>query len=134
MSEMITPQSAFDRVAKHLFEQGRRSVKNSIQCLYRGPDKTKCAIGVLIPDDVYDPLMEGDGADSMIYSYIGFQNLLSEDKTTHEWAKFLLDLQRIHDNRDNWINTLTMRNSLLNTAKSHGLDFSILDSLSFKGK
>ena len=37
------------------------------QCAYRGDDGRKCAIGVAIPDSVYDPSVEGWGIPDVIY-------------------------------------------------------------------
>lgn len=57
---MLTEQEIFDKVASHLLKQGRQSVGGS-QCLYRGPDDLKCAVGALIDDKWYDPDVEGCG-------------------------------------------------------------------------
>lgn len=52
-------QRAFNKVYKHLMKQNRRC-ENIFGCLYRGPGGMKCAIGVLIPDSLYNPSFEGD--------------------------------------------------------------------------
>jgi len=43
--------------ARHLLKQGRPSYRRRrdgrIVCLYRGPDGTSCAIGGVLPDDLY---------------------------------------------------------------------------------
>lgn len=58
-------QHIFDVVSKHLITQGRRSVAKTkanggeLICSYRGDDGCKCAIGVLIADDEYEPELEG---------------------------------------------------------------------------
>lgn len=54
------PQGVFDFVVKKLREQGRASA-NRRRCLYRGPHGMKCAVGQMIPDDLYDPKMDDDG-------------------------------------------------------------------------
>lgn len=36
------------------------------RCFYRGPNETKCAVGIFIPDDKYNKTMEGQRADSII--------------------------------------------------------------------
>ena len=55
-------QQAFDLVIQHLWRQNRTSRRRwpgSEGCAYRGGDATKCAIGTLIPDDLYRDDMEG---------------------------------------------------------------------------
>lgn len=58
----MTPQEIFDRVAAHLLNQGRRSVRTDefYGCAYRGRDGLRCAAGALIPDDEYNPDFEGE--------------------------------------------------------------------------
>lgn len=49
-------REAFEIAAAHLLKQGVRSGDDQVahpKCYYRGPNGTKCAIGALIPDDVY---------------------------------------------------------------------------------
>lgn len=60
----MTNQEAFNTVVQHLRTQGEPSInpKNSryiARCLYRHPDGIKrCAVGVLIPDELYQDDME----------------------------------------------------------------------------
>jgi hypothetical protein len=46
-------QEDFDKVARHLLRQGRRSVSEEGGCLYRSPDGCMCAVGCLIDDEHY---------------------------------------------------------------------------------
>lgn len=55
----MTIQEAFDLVATKLIEQGKPSMGSDGQCMYRGPNNTRCAAGWLIPDDKYNDEMEG---------------------------------------------------------------------------
>ena len=59
----MTNQEIFDKVYRHLLTQNAKSMRfglrNGKQCAYRGDDGLKCAIGCLIPDDKYDPIIEG---------------------------------------------------------------------------
>src|SRR5437899_3188379 len=57
-TSMPTNQETFNTVVEHLRRQGRQSIRGH-SCLYRGPEGTKCAAGWLIPDDLYQPEMEG---------------------------------------------------------------------------
>lgn len=58
----MTEQEIFDTVLAHLREQGEASADSSGVCQYRGPDGTSCAVGCLIPDEMYHPVIEGLGA------------------------------------------------------------------------
>ena len=55
----MTAQEIFDTVLEHLREQGKASTNRSGECRYRGEGGTACAVGCLIPDEMYDPMIEG---------------------------------------------------------------------------
>jgi len=66
------------------------------QCLYRGPDGKKCAAGLLIPDELYNPKMEGAVASTTLTP-----DLLPEHMTMYDIDR----IQAIHDNSsvsDEW--------------------------------
>lgn len=83
--DKFTAQEVFDKVANHLLTQNKKSIDEGLdECLYRSPDGLKCAIGCLIPDDMYKEEMEG--------AYIHFRA-----KEEHE--KLLRELQQLHDRK-----------------------------------
>ncbi len=57
----MTNQEVFDTVVNHLRQQGQQCVSDDdeIGCAYRGPNGMKCAVGALIPDELYDEAFEG---------------------------------------------------------------------------
>lgn len=60
----MTKQETFDTVVNHLRKQGVKAVANVVGnavCRYRAPGGLKCAAGCLIPDDRYNPALEGEG-------------------------------------------------------------------------
>ena len=61
----MTNQEVFTKVKNHLLSQMKHS-KNGESCLYRGPDGLKCAIGALIPDDLYTPDLESNDIDHLL--------------------------------------------------------------------
>ncbi len=93
-------QTAFDTAYRGLKAQGfRRSYdRSAYRCMYRGPNETKCAVGHLIPDNIYI------GQGQMNYAKISqlvqmspeiavlFANLKQDD---------LVALQVKHDNASN---------------------------------
>jgi hypothetical protein len=92
----MTPQEVFDKVATHLLTQRSRAVDRlGGDCVYRAPDGTKCAIGCLIPDELYCRSLEGLSAQR-----IGIR--LAEDLP---WiapvteSGLLMALQTVHDGR-----------------------------------
>jgi len=122
----MTPQEIFDTVAKHLFTQGKQST-DYVSCFYRGPEGTKCAVGVLIPDATYDEDMEG-------CSIAGLFDPLDEFSLPAwmaEHVNLLQRLQNVHDTKDHWVDDERMRWELSLAAQAYGLDDSILPGLSF---
>ncbi len=83
-----TKQQTFNKVVRHLRRQGVRSSDEGV-CLYRGPDDTKCAVGCLIPDELYSPRMEGCAANG--FEMACFLVLLGHD------VELCDNLQSAHD-------------------------------------
>ena len=131
----MNKQEMFDKVSTHLFTQGERAMlpKEAQSdefpaglCAYRAPNGFKCAVGCMIPDEKYDPKMEGVCADSVIQeyhleSYIPFGDLTR-------------DLQDTHDHSLNWATTESMKHALRYVADRHELNTTVLDTLSFKDR
>lgn len=55
----MTAQEIFDTVLEHLREQGKAAATDDGSCRYRGEGGTSCAVGCLIPDELYDHRIEG---------------------------------------------------------------------------
>ncbi len=54
-----TIQQVFDKVWDHFVVNKGTQSKIDSCCQYRGPDGARCAVGVCLPDDLYDAGMEG---------------------------------------------------------------------------
>lgn len=103
---MISLQSEFDAVVKHLYTQRRPSSKDG-GCYYRIKVKINgeltclsCAVGCRIPDDVYRPSMDTMNCDggSSIHSIIErFPTSLPAHFYQSEYKELYSDLQLIHD-------------------------------------
>lgn len=127
----MTRQEIFETVARHLFKQGRQSKNPDLGagCMYRGPDGTMCAIGALIPDEVYHPCMEGSAAFRLVENADSFglpQSIFNDSNSA-----FLSHLQVMHDASSCWESTDTMRQVLGIVASNFNLDASFLEELSF---
>ena len=83
-------QEIFYKVVTHLLTQNKRSEGADNVCMYRNPDGLMCAVGVLIPDDVYDSGMEGICFPSVLNSWDKLDFL-------RDASYLLADLQVIHD-------------------------------------
>lgn len=88
MTKVYTNQEAFDIVYKGLEAQGwKQSLKeDSDDCCFRGRNNTKCAIGHLIPDELYEPEMERHGLD-----------VAEQDGVIHLDKSFASQMMVIHD-------------------------------------
>ena len=57
---MRSNQDLFDTITTHLRTQGARATCETFDmCVYHASDGRKCAIGCLIPDERYTPVLEG---------------------------------------------------------------------------
>lgn len=94
---MSEEQKVFNRVARHLLRQGRRSVLDSAVngCAYQGKGGLKCAVGCLIKDEFYSPSIETKRVYS---SYVvgALRRSGVERKVCN--SPLLEDLQILHDN------------------------------------
>lgn len=132
-------QKTFEKIVRHLYSQGQRALigpkkgqeRALLVCAYRGKGGTMCAIGCLIPDDVYDPGMEGHGV-------VGLSNFFGMEKIKPESTRsFLGALQSAHDSNDNSTNPkwdysfdyLCLEADLKYVAKLCGLNTSFMDNL-----
>jgi len=100
-------QQIFDNVYLGLMSQGfRQSVvtfnidtpHTHQMCKYRGEGGLKCAVGWLIPDDMYDDELEDCGGIRYNPPVIDLLKLVG---ITEDQVEFLAELQRCHDiNKD----------------------------------
>jgi hypothetical protein len=86
------------KVYIHLVSQTTRCVDLDGNCLYRGDQGTKCAIGCLIPDDVYKPEMENLGVMDVLRKFPGVTTLFLGIDIESKDILFLSVLQDLHDN------------------------------------
>lgn len=118
MTTQAQKQKLFDIASKHLIKQGKRSVAGGA-CLYRGPRGLKCAIGVLISDECYDPHLEGDpGEGFSIVNAVSETQGFSLDEAATDVLSYL---QGIHDaeNVSDWADEIKF------CAKSYNLECNI---------
>lgn len=96
----MTLQELYDIVWKHfVIEKGLASINPHTRlCCYRSPDGAKCAIGVVIPDEIYDPQMENRSIRMLIEGLGSFAAIPSIAKLFEGIPIDTLgDLQYCHD-------------------------------------
>lgn len=97
----MTKQEIFTKVKNHLLTQNARSIDDGSidddigMCRYRGSNGLMCAVGCLIPDDMYDPSMEGVSVDAIRQD----NEALDEYLGSYSTINLLTDLQHLHDRR-----------------------------------
>lgn len=109
-----TLQEVFDVVATHLLTQNKKAQHEETgECMYRTCDGLRCAVGVLIPDELYDPNMEWTGVvtvteratktpmqSRLVVAYEPYLELLTSLQTIHdrslpsEWPGALSNLAK----------------------------------------
>jgi hypothetical protein len=96
----MTPQQIFDTVVNHLRQQGCKSEDEDRICLYRGPNGTKCAAGILIRDDEYDHRLEVNAFHSVVDNHLedaSYQVATSLIARLKPHRNLIVALQKVHD-------------------------------------
>ena len=94
----MTKQTIFNKVVRHLRQQGERAVDPETQnCAYLAPDGKKCAVGCLISKKNYKPAMENKKI-----NWISWSGCMPEHLKEH--VGLLVALQQVHDSIEpkNW--------------------------------
>lgn len=114
----MTEQETFDIVVNHLRQQGCKSQEEKLdplsdlpRCMYRGPNGTKCAAGILIPDEDYRVEMEG-------WFVANYRIKAVLEKYGHSEI-LVARLQHIHDN----FAVCEWENKFKDLAKLHQLEY-----------
>ena len=110
-------QETYDKVRDHLMTQRKPSQKYShssemMMCRYRGSKGRMCAIGCLIPDELYSSSIEGEIVRKLPADILAALGVSGPDD-----AHFLQRLQSIHDD----VKPSFWAESLYEFAESNGL-------------
>jgi hypothetical protein len=147
----MTNQEVFDTVVTHLLAQGVKS-ESETGCMYRGPHNLKCAVGCLIPDELYDSIIEGSNLSAfydpkMANDFVNNQHVLGTNKialkdfvlvaekisehlelnTRDDRTVLLEKLQDAHDSY--FSNKANLKLRLLKIAQGFGLSTDILEAI-----
>lgn len=118
-------QAIFDRVCEHAMVDHRKSLlPNSAvpRCGYRGAAGARCFIGCLIPDELYEPYVEGLSIATAATETS--RHLLRAIGADASQLDQLEALQGVHDNYEPpaWLGRLRQY------AGEHGLDTTVLQA------
>lgn len=93
--------AVFKKIVRGLLKQGTQSMgKQENGCMYRGTNGGRCALGLLISDDVYKRSLEGCVIDPESKSSKKVVKALVDsgiNVSTDEDIQFLAEMQEIHD-------------------------------------
>jgi len=126
MTETITQQEIFDQVAIGLHKQGKMSITNGI-CKYRDENGAKCAVGLLITDEEYNPSMDIDDDDGTGLYMLMKKNLLPERLKSH--LALLNNLQVIHDASSRSEFWPSIKAEMIELAPKYELSTAVMDNL-----
>ena len=91
----MSKQKVFNIVKEHLLKQNEQSLSENKTCMYRGNYDLKCAMGVLIPDNLYKSQMEECTIDSILEDFPELKKHF--DSFGFYDLEFYGGLQGIHD-------------------------------------
>lgn len=138
MSEVLTHQQVFDKSARHLMQQKRRSVMLRTDdiyeereiCAYRGQNNLMCAIGPFIPDEKYTTALEGFGVWAFFDDYGPERDLKNcFVGLADEHLDLLNELQDAHDFEENWTDAGINVDVLRKVATYFDLSPAVLDEV-----
>lgn len=126
----MTKQEIFDILAAGLLKQNAKSQNAAAACLYRGPNGTKCAVGMLIKDEFYTPDMEGfycinDKVREALFNSGVLKSTHIEQNKNILMLMFLSDLQAVHD----FYPVQRWREQLQVVANGHKLNADVLEKV-----
>lgn len=110
-------QEVFDAVVNHLRAQNKKCLNVAGHCVYRNGEGDKCAIGSMIPDEVYEIGMEQKMLSTLVYHWEGLKHL-------DPFSDLLGDLRHVHDAEkvENW------EKAFQAVAKSYNLNYTPKDA------
>lgn len=130
MAQYPSFQEILDTTVPAILKQGCKSTEGNAwpggaKCLYRGPNNTKCAVGVLIPDNKYLEAMEdGDWTlERIVCRVYGGEpsNFIDGGSDLSLIVGFLSRLQQQHDCADDGDFVNSFRERARSMAHSYGL-------------
>ncbi|WP_395066127.1 hypothetical protein [Paraburkholderia silvatlantica] len=96
----LDAQDVFDVIAWQLLRQNARATAfDGVKCMYRAPDGKRCAIGWIMPDEVYHKTIEFMGVRDIAQQMINTNYADAFARFLYRHMDLLRDLQEMHDAR-----------------------------------
>ncbi len=97
-------QEAFDKICNHLMTQKARAIGPTGMCVFRDAEGRKCAVGCLIPDELYTPDLESTPYPKHLMYKAPSVAAILDGVDLH----LLRDCQCVHDHTqaDKWLDAL----------------------------
>jgi hypothetical protein len=100
MLDQLTRQDLFDVIAWNLLRQNAKATApDGVKCRYRAPDGKRCAIGWIMPDDVYSEALEYRGVPDVATVLMGTEYGGDYARFLDRHIGMLNDFQEMHDAR-----------------------------------
>lgn len=99
----MTNQEIFTTVKTHLLSQQAKSVLpappgvTTPTCAYRGVNGLRCAVGCLIPDELYDRYMEGKSIEDIFVDYPALDSMFCSQLSLLDHLRGVHDDQAVED-------------------------------------
>ena len=114
MIEVLEPQAIYEKVARHLIDQGAKATRSAnsgmaVSCVYRTPEGLTCAGGCLLTEDEAAAADQGHwGVDVELITSPGWGPIIARDRARDEpklgrfdgSAPLIIQLQQIHDHSE----------------------------------
>lgn len=120
LTPQTTHQQLFDYITAFLLRQGRRSANEDGICAYRGEAGLMCAVGCIIPDELYSEDLEDKNVRAILYGTVPLST--GQERFFMKLRPFLnllWDLQEVHDSSS----FLRWKEEFSRIAANHGLEF-----------
>jgi len=113
----MTNQTAFNKVWRWFIVKEKPRSFNEGGCMYRDVKGNKCAIGVLIPDNLYISDMDDCSNSCIRKDFIENFKLTKLFKGVN--LDMLINMQAVHDMKINWKDDGTLRDEYLRKVAKH---------------
>lgn len=126
----MTGPEIFEHVAVHLLTQRDRSTDGFGLCCYRDSGGLACAVGCLIPDEIYKPAFEENPVQDLIVMMSDWSHKYDDAGKVKAWAAkmrlyrdVLEGLQDVHDYKEptSWREELRILSDKLDRDDRNGL-------------
>lgn len=93
----MTKQESYQIMHEYFSRPGAVVARGPGGCMYRAPNGSKCAVGCQIPDELYDPEMEGTTISALVHDFPKLVEFFGKEELANSLKTFLAEAQWAHD-------------------------------------